>query len=600
MKLLPAIRLPDDSLKRIQGKFSPVSVFLITILGIAVAETIAMIVIYFFRNRPYYQQVLMDAAIMTVIIFPLLYGLSFRPIIRHIQQRYQVERIMATRLRIVNFANAHMLDELLQFTLDEIEILTGSTIGFFHFLEADQKHLRLKTWSTNTLQNVCSIKDANTHYPVDQAGVWADCVRLRRPVIHNDYKSVPDRQGLPDGHALVIREMAVPIMRDERIVAILGMGNKPRDFTPGDVELVSTLADFAWDTVRQKQASDALKQSEEKFRTLVDWTYDWESWVDPVNNIVYSSPACERITGYQREEFINDPELLFQIVHVEDRAYYREHSEIVHDTAAGVERIEYRVTTRSGEERWIEHVCRPLFGEDHEYLGRRVSNRDITERKRVEKNLEEQNQKEKMLTQAIHSMQLDIARDLHDTIGQNIGFLRMKLEFLAGRKSLKKADLQAEIQSMTKAAVEAYDLIRGTLAVLQSGDSADLSHLFSRYAQQVEERSGFTVEISTEGEPRPLSTQKIRQLFYVFREALSNIEKHAGANHVAIQVLWNRDQFTLKLVDDGLGFDQAAALPAGHFGLKFMRERLELLRGSFDIESRLEAGTSIEIRVPYA
>jgi len=98
-------------------------------------------------------------------------------------------------------------------------------------------------------------------------------------------------------------------------------------------------------------------------------------------------------------------------------------------------------------------------------------------------------------------MQLDIARDLHDTVGQNISLLRMKLEFLAGNKSIKKPDMQVEIQSMTKVANESYDLMRGTLAVLQSENSANMFRVFSRYAEQVEERSGFKVSFSTQGEP---------------------------------------------------------------------------------------------------
>jgi PAS domain S-box-containing protein len=599
MNLFSAASSSDENLKRIQGRFSPFSIFLITILGIAMAEVIAMIVIYFFRDWPYYQQIFLDAAIMTVIIFPWLYGRSFRPLLQHIQQRYQVERIIATRLQIVNYANTHTLDELLQFTIDEIETLTGSTVGFFHFLELDQKTLHLKTWSTNTVQNVCSIKDANAHYPVDQAGVWADCVRLKRPVIHNNYAALPNRKGLPDGHAPIIREMAVPIIRDEKIVAILGVGNKLHDFTAYDVELASTLADFAWDMVQQKQASDALKQSEERFRTLVNWTYDWELWVDPSTNIVYCSPSCKRITGYGPEEFIDDTELLREIVHAEDRDFFQDHHESVHDASIGMDKIEYRIIDRNGAEHWIEHICRPLFGEAHQYLGRRISNRDITERKLAERNLEEQNRKEQLLTQTIHSLQLDIARDLHDTIGQNISFLRMKLDFLAGKKTIKKTDLQSEISSMTKAASESYDLLRGTLAVLQAGESAQLSHIFARYARQIEDRSLFNVELITAGEPRPLSSKKVRQLFYVFREALNNIEKHAQANLVSIQILWNSDRFTFKVLDDGIGFDLTESHPDGHFGLKFMRQRLEMLNGSLDIQSELGSGTSLVIQVPY-
>jgi PAS domain S-box-containing protein len=591
-----------DGLRGIQGKYSPGVILLITITGIAVAEIIAMVFVYFLRNLPYYQQVFFDAALMTVIVFPLLYLLSFRPLLLHIKQRYWAEQIIKARLRIAQYANMHSLIELLQFILDEIEALTGSTIGYFHFLEDDQTTLRLQAWSTNTVKNMCSVTNTDTHYSVDRAGVWADCIRQRKPVIHNDYASLPAsrRKGMPEGHAPVSRELAVPIMRNEKIVAIIGVGNKPDVFRMDDVESVSTLADFAWDIVKQKQAGDALRQSEEKFRTLVDWTYDWENWIDPQGHIIYSSPSCERITGYTQEEFINDPALLTQIVHLDDHEVYMKHHQIFHNETASVAKVEYRIIGQDGEEHWLEHVCRPLFGAENRYLGRRVSNREITERKQAEKKIEERNRKEKLLTQTIHTMQLDIARDLHDTVGQNISFLRMKLDFLAGNKSIKKQDMFVEIQNMTKAANESYDLLRGTLAVLQSGNtSADLFRVFSRYAEQIQERAALKVDFSTQGEARPLSAKRLRQLFFVFREALNNIEKHARATHVSVKIDWHHEFLLFTVSDDGNGFDPSRTEYSSHYGLKFMRERVEMLNGSMEIRSAIGAGTTIMIQVPY-
>ena len=589
----------DDDLKKIQGRYSPSSILLITIIGVAVAEIIAMIVVYFQRHLPYYQQVLIDAAVMTTIIFPILYYLSFKPILQHVQQRYQVERIIKSRLRIVQYANTHTLDEILQFTLDELESLTGSEAGYFHFIEADQKGIKLQMWSTNTLQNMCRVKGVERHYSVDQAGVWADCIRQRKVIVHNDYPSLPGRKGLPEGHAPIVREMAVPVMRDGQIVAVLGVGNKLMNYTASDVEIVSTLADFTWDIVKQKQAVDALRKSEEKFRTFVDWTYDWEKWLDPQNHIVYTSPSCERITGYRPEEFIATPDLLVRIVHPADRHYYEEHHLVVHDESVGPMSIEYRIIARDGSEHWIEHVCRPLFDEGNQYLGRRVSNRDITQRKQAQIELEERNQKEKILTQTIHTMQLDIARDLHDTIGQNIGFLRMKLDFLSGKSESKNSDILTELQTMSKAANESYDLIRGTLAVLQSSDSSDLFRIFSRYAEQIEERSTFRVEFTNEGDPRSLSPKRMRQLFYVFREALTNIEKHAQASLVLIKIGWNENCLSLMVEDNGNGFDPFNTQYGSHYGLKFMRERVELLNGSLNVHSAAGSGTKLVIQVPY-
>lgn len=578
---------------------SPLRLFAVIIAAVFLAEVIAMIIVYLLMPLPYHITVLIDASIMTVLIFPVLYFLATRPFLKHIRQRAQTENILQARLRLIQYANGHTLDELLQSTLDELEAMTGSRIGYFHFFEPDEKTLWLRTWSSNTIQNMCTLEGKDSHYDVDEAGVWTDCIRVRRPVVHNDYASLPHRRGLPEGHAPVIREMSVPILRDGKIVAILGVGNKASNYTDSDVEVVSTLADFAWEQIMHKQAGDELVKSEEKFRTLVNWTYDWEFWVDPQGNLIYTSPSCERITGYSPEEFVTDPGLMTGIIHPKDRPIFEEHEKLIHSEAAGVEKAEYRIITRDARECWIEHICRPLFGADNQYLGRRVSNREITERKQAERTLRERNQKEKLLTQTIHTMQLDIARDLHDTLGQNISFLRMKLDYLAEKKIRKHAEMQAEVRLMARAANESYDLMRGTLAVLQSENSIDLFGLFTRYAEQIEERAAFKISYCNQGEPRFMSARRMRQLFYIFRETLNNIERHANASEVSMDMTWDQDCLSLVVSDNGCGFDPGKMQYGSHYGLRFMRERVELLNGSLSIQSAVGSGTRVKLEVPY-
>jgi PAS domain S-box-containing protein len=132
----------------------------------------------------------------------------------------------------------------------------------------------------------------------------------------------------------------------------------------------------------------SLRESEEKFRTVADYTYDWETWVAPDRSMLYVSPSCECITGYRAEEFAGDPGLLHRIVHPEDRPWFDVH---IRDCLEGVkqgeehEESEFRIVRSDGELRWIGHVCTPVFGVDGTFRGRRGSNRDITERKRSER-----------------------------------------------------------------------------------------------------------------------------------------------------------------------------------------------------------------------
>jgi len=233
------------------------------------------------------------------------------------------------------------------------------------------------------------------------------------------------------------------------------------------------------------------------------------------------------------------------------------------------------------------------------YLSFRPILQHIERRYQVEKEVLAREQKELELLQTIYTMQLDIARDLHDTVGQNISFLRLKLEHLSGGKPLRRSEVDAELQQMRKAANEAYDLMRGTLAVLQSGDSGDLFRVFSRYADQIYERTGIVVDFVTQGEAQSLSAKRMRQLFFVFREALNNIEKHARATSVWVMIDWQPEILLFTIKDDGSGFDTSQIEYSSHYGLKFMRDRVEMLNGTIEIQSVLGAGTTIVIKMPY-
>ena len=170
-----------------------------------------------------------------------------------ITERKRAENMIKARLELIEFSTNHSLDELLVKTLDKVCAMVNSPIGFYHFVESDQNTLSLQAWSTRTIQEYCNAKGKGSHYPLDEAGVWVDCVRVRQPVIHNDYASLPHRKGLPEGHAALDRELVVPIFRDGLITAILGVGNKTEEYTEKDVDTVFYFADVAWEIAERKR-----------------------------------------------------------------------------------------------------------------------------------------------------------------------------------------------------------------------------------------------------------------------------------------------------------------------------------------------------------
>ncbi|GAB7022779.1 two-component system response regulator [Salidesulfovibrio brasiliensis] len=144
-------------------------------------------------------------------------------------------------------------------------------------------------------------------------------------------------------------------------------------------------ADKLGQVVRKLQDSrEALEESERRYRIVADYNYDWESWFGPEGDMLYVSPASERISGYSRERFMNDPRLMESIIHPDDLPLWREF--LVADSGDDDETIDFRIYNSSARIRWVNAVKRKVV-EDDKWLGNRVSLRDVTERKELKERM---------------------------------------------------------------------------------------------------------------------------------------------------------------------------------------------------------------------
>jgi PAS domain S-box-containing protein len=244
------------------------------------------------------------------------------------RHRHHLEEIVASRTAALEAANhrlsmsdrrlsamfamsqkANALDEreLLQMGIEEAVKLTASEIGYLHFVNEDQQTLALYTWSEGTLKHCTAAYD--THYPVSAAGMWADTVRFKRPVLHNDYQALPDRAGYPDGHAHLVRHLGVPLVENGAVHMLMGVGNKATDYDESDINELQLIGNDLWSIVMRRRAEVALAAAKEaaeaanvaKSAFLANMSHEIRT---PMNGILGMASLMRRagVTPQQKEQ----------------------------------------------------------------------------------------------------------------------------------------------------------------------------------------------------------------------------------------------------------------------------------------------------------
>jgi diguanylate cyclase (GGDEF)-like protein/PAS domain S-box-containing protein len=179
--------------------------------------------------------------------------------------------------------------------------------------------------------------------------------------------------------------------------AVLHSGLRHADGTIRPVEIKAQRAVFgtqcygvlvASDITERMRTEERMRESEIRYRTVANHTYDMECWQDPQGQMVYVSPSSERITGYPPERFLRDPGFLESLIVPDDRDTWLQAMSC--PAGGDAEELDYRIRRRDGALRWVSQVCRSVSAPEGRDLGIRFSLRDVTERKRVEEQLRHQ------------------------------------------------------------------------------------------------------------------------------------------------------------------------------------------------------------------
>ncbi|MCE5194224.1 MAG: CHASE domain-containing protein [Nitrospiraceae bacterium] len=301
--------------------------------------------------------------------------------------------------------------KITEFALEQGVNLTRSKIGYLYFFNEDHISLELFLWSKEVAK-ICTAEKIK-HYPLNEAGIWADCIRQKIPVIHNDYQNNKDKKGYPQGHVHITRHMSIPIFDGDKIIAVAGVGNKEEPYDEADVRQFSLFMHDMWKLLEHKRISERILKARDFYLTLLE-TFPaliWRSGTDAKCD--YFNKTWLDFTGRTVEQEMGDG--WAEGVHREDidrcvKTYLdafnkREPFE-----------MEYRLRRYDREYRWIVDFGRPFYDLDNKFAGYIGSCYDITDKKQAEE--------ERLKTKKLESIGIlagGIAHDFNNLLTVIIG-----------------------------------------------------------------------------------------------------------------------------------------------------------------------------------
>lgn len=329
-----------------------------------------------------------------------------------------------------------------------------------------------------------------------------------------------------------------------------------------------------------------LEQSELSFRTVADFTYGWESWVGPDGKYIYISPSCERITGYSAGEFIGDSNLMEKIVHPGDHENVVNHM-IREFKDRSVLSLDYRIITRNGEEKWISHVCQSVYGAGGAWIGRRISNRDITKLKRDEAMLRKASEEKDVLLREIHHRvknNMQVISSILNLQSRHIEDERLRAMFEESKERIQSIALIHE------------KLYQSTdLAGINFGEylSSLATHLSTAYGVN---REKIKVEIDAEDILLDIATAMPCAL--IVNELVSNSFKYAfpgdREGEIYIELRQREDnEMELMVRDNGKGFPEQDFHNQRRMGFQLVHTLVAQLGGNIEVDT--DGGTTFRI-----
>lgn len=359
----------------------------------------------------------------------------------------------------------------------------------------------------------------------------------------------------------------------------------------------------ARDITARKQAEEALRQSEAKYRELVQNANSMIIRFDTHGCLTFFNEYAQQFFGYSEEEILGRSILdtILPPVTSSGRNINAQLEEFfIHPEKYKTNELEN--LRRNGERVWVAWTNRPIRDEQGKIVEFLCVGVDVTERKQDRHQIQTLNHE---LLKAQENERYKIARDLHDHIAQDLSSLKIGLQTLfdkdesASRAAVERVDNLVQLlqRSISEVRNLAYDLRPPGL------DQLGLVNTLFIYCEDFGKNNDLKIDFIAAGlDDLVLDNDTQINIYRLIQEALHNIKKHALAQEVTVRLVASSPNLILRIIDNGQGFDvkrwRAKSHTEKRMGLHSMIERVGLLNGTIDIRSRIGKGTGIIITIP--
>ncbi|MGB8991236.1 MAG: response regulator [Desulfobaccales bacterium] len=524
------------------------------------------------------------------------------------------------------------------------EELTGSRFGFI--CEVNQAGRFDTIAVSNPGWRACKIPISEAMrllYDAPVCGIRRKVIETGEPLLCNDPPSHPDYVVPPEGHPPITAFLGVPLKHAGKTIGMIALGNKAGGYTDADRGAMEALAPAIMEAFMRKRAEEALKDSEERFRTMANaipqlaWTARSDGYISWYNQrwYDYTGTIPEDMEGWGWQS-VHNPEVLPKVLEQwraslatgrpfdmvfplrgKDGQFRQFLTRVMPMKGADGQVIQWFGTNTDITDR---KLAEKALKQAHDELEQRVKDRtadlrltvaqlqeEVTNRLQAEASLKESEGRLRHLTSQLLTAQEAergrLALELHDDLGQSLTVLKMQLRTIQRKAPPESSETRVSLEHALNFINEVIEKIRHLSRNLRPtiledlGLTGALKYLFEDFSNQ-----GILVTMNLD-DIQGLFSQETQLIIYrIFQESFSNITKYAQASQVSLSIKRQDGSVAFQLEDNGRGFDHQKVINENitdrGLGLTSMNERARMVGGSFNIWSQEGQGTKMTLVVP--